>query len=249
VSEAAFKGQQIRAVILDVDGTMYRQAPLRRAMLAKLLLAHLFRPAAACQTFSILHAYRRAQERLRGEWDGDVATAQLNWAAERTGNDLATVARTVERWIENEPLSVLSRCIRPGLVDFLSECRGRGVRLGVLSDYPAGAKLEALGVTQFFETVVSAQEASAFKPDPRGLRVVIDLLGVSAAETLYVGDREDVDAPAAAAAGAACAIVAGKTHSANVTGQVTIAGFSELTDSLFPGVRQASIQVSSEGKQ
>ena len=84
-----------------------------------------------------------------------------------------------------------------------------GIRLGALSDYPADAKLQALGIRDQFEVVLSAQspEVGVFKPHPGGLEAVLDRMRVSVNQALYVGDREEVDAAAAEAAGLACAIL------------------------------------------
>ena len=51
-----------------------------------------------------------------------------------------------------------------------------------------------------------------FKPNPRGLLVAIERLGATAGETLYVGDRLDVDLPTAEAAGVRCAIISPQAH-------------------------------------
>jgi len=40
--------------------------------------------------------------------------------------------------------------------------------------------------------------------------VALEDLGVSPAEAVYVGDRPDVDAPAAAAAGVRCVLISGR---------------------------------------
>ena len=45
----------------------------------------------------------------------------------------------------------MARAIQPGLTEFLRACKVRGLRLGVLSDYPAEAKLRALGVAELFD--------------------------------------------------------------------------------------------------
>ena len=93
-------------------------------------------------------------------------------ACEKAGGDEETTRACVDRWIHREPLPFLLRCRREGLVDFLQACRTRGLRLGVLSDYPAAAKLEVLGISEFFETTLCAQEQEIgkFKPSPEAYR-------------------------------------------------------------------------------
>src|SRR5688500_2693868 len=58
--------RRIRAVLFDLDGTLYRQAPLRALMALELLaLPLIFNPVRAPRHWRALGAYRRAQEHLR----------------------------------------------------------------------------------------------------------------------------------------------------------------------------------------
>jgi putative hydrolase of the HAD superfamily len=79
----------------------------------------------------------------------------------------------------------------------------------VFSDYPAEDKLRALGLGDHFDVVVSAvdPDVGAFKPDARGFLVAAGRWNLQAGEVLYVGDRPDVDARGAAAAGMPCAVL------------------------------------------
>jgi HAD superfamily hydrolase (TIGR01509 family) len=225
---------RLKAVVFDVDGTLYRQAPLRRAMLLRLLRMALGRPLNGWRTFRTLSAYRRAQEALRGGASGDLAAAQIQAACERIKGDPVVVAECVERWMEQEPLAVLPRCAYAGVVEFLHACKARGWQLAALSDYPAAAKLRALGIAELFDVVLCAQEpeVGVFKPHPRGLLVALERLGVSRDECLYVGDRVDVDAPAAEAAGVRCVIITRNT-AASSDGHETVSGYPQLRDLLF----------------
>jgi len=233
-------GRVLKAIVFDIDGTLYRQTPLRRAMLFRLVAAHAANPFEGWRTMSALRAYRNAQEHLRGDASsrGDspdnIATAQLRLASERSGIDCAALSACVERWMEREPLPLLSRCIQPGLREFLAACRERGLRLGALSDYPADAKLKALGVADYFDVSLCAQapEIGVFKPDPKGLRVALERLGTDAADALYVGDRVDVDAAAAKSAGVACAIITRSSTPSPET-HFVVESFAQLRNRIF----------------
>ncbi len=227
------RADQLRALVFDVDGTLYRQSPLRRAMLLRLLRMTAGHPVEGWQTFRTLQAYRRAQEHLRQGCEGDVAAAQVAFASTHANTDAASVVTRVQRWMEQEPLSTLPRCAYEGLPEFLRACRDAGLRLAALSDYPADAKLQALGIAEHFELVLCAQapEVNVFKPNPRGLQVVLEKMGVDRHECLYVGDRADVDAAAAAAAGMACVILTrDKVTSDRYT---TVTSYPQLQDLLF----------------
>ena len=222
--------RHLRAVVFDVDGTLYRQGALRRAMALRLIRAHLHRPLAGLTTMRVLSAYRRGQESLRATAArGDIAQAQLRFASEATGAAPADVQATVTRWMDETPLDLLADLAQPGMQALVRMLRNRGIRLGVLSDYPANAKLAALGVGGLFDSVLCAQapEVGVFKPDPRGLIVSLERLGVAPADALYVGDRAEVDATAARAAGVACAIL-GTARAAEDDGFLMVGSFPEL---------------------
>ncbi len=228
----------VAAVVFDVDGTLDRQSTLLRAMLFRLVRAYLLHPGDAVATFRILWSYRRAHEQLRNEaWPIDsfgthdsneasptdsfgthdpaeqtgvmLGERQLELAARRSGYPVAAVRRTVETWIERSPLDLMLAARRPGVVECLQTLRAAGIRIGALSDYPATAKLTAMGLSAFFDVVVCAQDrgVGSLKPNPAGLRMVLARLDALASQAVYVGDRPDVDARAAAAAGMRCYII------------------------------------------
>jgi beta-phosphoglucomutase-like phosphatase (HAD superfamily) len=224
----------LKAVILDVDGTLYRQGPLRRQMLLRLLKAHAVRPVAGFRTFRALQAYRHAQEHLREALSEDGAARQLQLASERARLPVAVVAQSVERWMEQEPLALLRGCLQPAVEAFLHACRDAGVTLAALSDYPPDAKLEAMGLKSLFSATFCAQtrDIGVFKPHPKGILVALERLGVSPDHAIYVGDRADVDGAAAHAAGIACAILTDQPGSATDR-HVSVASFGELRARLF----------------
>lgn len=220
------------AIVFDVDGTLYLQKPLRRAMALRLARYALRSPARGVRCARVLQSYRQAQEELRLV-AGTAPGAQSAWAAARAGCSAEEVEALVGRWMEREPLELLPRFVRPGLRSFLVRARDAGIRLAVLSDYPVGAKLEALGVADLFELVLCAQDAEigAFKPDPAGLRAAVRRLRTSSAESLYVGDRPEVDAVAAERADMPCALF---TRRAPVGSRWTaVAGVAQLDELVF----------------
>lgn len=231
-------GDQVRAVVLDVDGTLYQQGPVRRAMMARLARAHWRRPMSGLSATRILAAYRRAQESLRASaFEGDVSTAQVEMAAQQSGVDAATVVACVDQWMETVPLDLVAASARDGLADALDAMAAGGLKLAVVSDYPPHRKLEALGIADRFDTVVSAQDerVRAFKPNPRGILVALADLGVGPAEALYVGDREDVDAPAAAAAEVRCALI-GSSRGQASDELLRVSDFRNLVEILRDGM-------------
>jgi HAD superfamily hydrolase (TIGR01509 family) len=221
------------AVVFDVDGTLYEQAPVRAAIMRRLARAYVSTPVDGWRTLRALRAYRKAQEILRRSpetAETDVARAQIDLAARHTRLSRELIAASVTRWMEKEPLDLVARAQHHGMAGVLRALKARGVRLAALSDYPAEAKLEAMGIRPLFDVIVTAQddEIRAFKPNPRGLRVALQRLGVTPSQALYVGDRVDVDARAAAAAGVRCVIISRHSGGTTPDGWITVRAYAEL---------------------
>jgi HAD superfamily hydrolase (TIGR01549 family) len=202
----------IRAVLFDVDGTLYHQAPLRLCMALELAALPLrSSPASARRTWSAIGAFRRVREELRdpGVAEAPLARLQFERAAERAGMEVDEVEAAVSEWIFRRPLRYLWRCRRAGIESLLDSLAAREIPVGVFSDYPAREKLEALRLAEKISLVACATDAeiNAFKPDPRGFAWSCERWGFEPAQVLYVGDRVEVDARGAANAGMPCAIL------------------------------------------
>ncbi|MDR0981495.1 MAG: HAD-IA family hydrolase [Methanocalculaceae archaeon] len=92
----------------------------------------------------------------------------------------------------------------PGIPDLLAELRNTGIRLAVITNSdPAEAhlRLELLGITGFFDHVVTPDTFGIKKPDPAVYQKTLDLLGVTAGEAVMIGDRLDRDVTPAREAG------------------------------------------------
>lgn len=79
-----------------------------------------------------------------------------------------------------------------------------GLRLGIITNgvtHFQQPKLDALGITRFFEHIVTSGDFGVVKPDPRIFLHACSVFGVQPAEAAYVGDRLHTDAIGASRAG------------------------------------------------
>lgn len=79
-----------------------------------------------------------------------------------------------------------------------------GLRLGIVTNgegEPQRAKLAAIGLADRFPVVVCSAEEGIAKPDPAIFARACERLGVEPGAAAFVGDRLDLDAQGAAAAG------------------------------------------------
>lgn len=89
----------------------------------------------------------------------------------------------------------------PETVEVLEELRRRGLRLACVSNWDCSLPqvLAEIGLTSYFDLVVTSASAGAAKPDPAIFEAALDGLGCDAGRALHVGDSaEDVSGARAA---------------------------------------------------
>jgi phosphoglycolate phosphatase len=88
--------------------------------------------------------------------------------------------------------SVLEECVLvyPGIRRILEQLTSEGVRLGICtaSRGESFRPLERAGLLDFFDEIVTARDVVRRKPDPEGILLCMERMGVAAGETLYIGD-------------------------------------------------------------
>jgi HAD superfamily hydrolase (TIGR01509 family) len=228
----------IRAVLFDVDGTLYHQAPLRAVMACELGVAWSRAPLAGGArhaTWRVLRAFRHVREELRqlGRPDAPLDEIQYVRTAARIGADAAVVRAVVDDWIFTRPLRHIPRFQRAGIREVIEGLRASGIDAGVFSDYPTRTKVEACGLSHLISIQVCATdpEVNAFKPHPRGFLRACERWGRAPDEVVYVGDRADVDAAGAFAAGMHSVIV-GRVRATDGAGFLTVRTMRDLPAAL-----------------
>jgi putative hydrolase of the HAD superfamily len=226
-SSPQFDWGAVELVVFDVDGTLYRQAPLRIWMAAKLARAALARRS--LHEATVIRRYRALRERLGSNEVADFEDVLARTVAGDLGCAPAEIREIVTDWIDRRPLPVLERMRYPGVDTVFDALRASGRTIGVLSDYPALDKIQALGLRA--DHVVSAADAGLLKPHPRGLEMLMDRAGADPRGTVLIGDRIDRDGEAARRAGVRFLL----RTSRPVAG---FACFSSYRDPVFAGVSE-----------
>ena len=233
----------IRAVLLDVDGTLYYQERLRLFMALELSCLPFVHMSwrTACDRWRALSIFRHVREELRSLGTADMCLDRWQYvaAAQPVGWEPAVLENLVVEWLYKRPLKYLRLCRRSGLESFLTFLEQHDMRIGVFSDYPVLDKLESLGIAQHISVALCATDPkiNAFKPSPQGFVHACRLWGLRPEEVLYVGDRHEVDAVGASSAGMPCAILS-RRRSRNVHAAVqstcrTFSSFGHLQRALL----------------
>ncbi len=191
---------RVRAVLFDIDDTLVDFGASAAAGLAALLGPEV--RAGLPDTWHALteRHYPRflAGEVTFGDMQLNRLVELLAWAGLPAPDRAGLLALEARRQDEMTRHYRLFDDVRPCL-DALA-----GMRIGVVSNSDGPhqrAKLAAVGLADAFEVVVVSGDVGHAKPDPWIFTEACRRLDLPPAAVVYVGDRLDVDAQAAAAAG------------------------------------------------
>jgi len=203
----------LRAVLFDLDGTLMDHEAARMAGL-QAHLAEWLPGAQAHELVRLDDEWRRLEALHYDEYTAGVCSfaeqrrrrvrgmhEALGWAI---GSDeaadewfMAYLGHYREAWSTFEDA--------PPALAALAAARPE-VELGVVTNgegEPQRAKLAAIGLLEHFPVVIASGELGVAKPQAAIFHVACERLGVEPAQAAHVGDRHDLDALGAAAAGAA----------------------------------------------
>ncbi len=188
----------VRAVVLDLDGTLYDKRRLAARLIASQLL---FVP--------LLAAEQTTRKALKGQCFGSEEAFYTHFFEKMAEKRLFT-ARMARWWYMRCYMPATVRTLRRSyqprkwVLPFIAACRQRSVGVAVYSDYGCVAeKLHALQLApHLFDFVVAAPELGGLKPSAQAAAQVVERLHVAPANCLFVGDRDDTDGASARAIGA-----------------------------------------------
>jgi putative hydrolase of the HAD superfamily len=187
----------IRAVLFDLDGTLYD----RDAAMLELARDQF---AAFTARMPGLDAPRFLQRFLELDDHGDTSRSDLyRRLADELGLD-NTLAVDLERHFWE---AYVRRCeVSSDTWTTLRALRSAGKSLGVITNGQTEwqtRKLNGLGLGDFFDFVMVSEAEGIRKPDPRIFHRGVERCGVTPGEAMFVGDHPDIDVAGAKAAGLA----------------------------------------------
>lgn len=190
-----------RAVLFDMDGTLLHTAPDISAALNRTLVGNGYAVLELAQVAPLIGRGPRVliERALRAHGENDLTRVD------------ALFAEYVSYYAEQ--IGVRSDAFPDALL-CLQQLKARGYRLGVVTNalqHAAEALLERFDLAAELDIVIGGDRVAECKPHPGHVLAACHALGVTARETLFVGDSaNDVQA----ALGAGCAMV-GVPHGYN----------------------------------
>lgn len=185
----------VRAILFDLDGTLFdRDAAVRR-----LVIDQHRRFGAVLSTFTPETYVQRVVE-LDSHGYGDKTAAYRQVVAEFGLPAPLAATLTADFWATYH-----SFCRGfPEVVPVLAELRGRGLKLGVITNGSVQIQepvIQSLGIAGLLHTVLISEREGARKPDREIFHRALRTLGVDPDHAWYVGDHPEVDIAGASAAG------------------------------------------------
>ncbi|HAG68732.1 MAG TPA: hypothetical protein DCL38_02015 [Lachnospiraceae bacterium] len=206
----------LKAVVWDLDGTLYYQRRLRLIMLRELTAFCLRHPLRIREVLAV-----REFRRIRESWDegearalfasdpseqsafdaADLSDRQYKYTARRMKLSEAEVRASVETWIYKKPLEFLRSCRDETAAQLFRQLKAEAIGCYIFSDYPVAEKLKALDMEADGYYSATEERLGVLKPDPKGLILIMEDHKLEPGQLLMIGDRDSRDGEAARRAG------------------------------------------------
>lgn len=195
---------RVVAVLFDLDGTLLdHEGAVRDAL-------QVWLPSLGLSVDEVfLERWFAAEQQQLAEW----RAGRISWAEQRRRRLRGVLPAAALGSTEDELDAVFAGYLQAyerswrafeDAAESLQVLAQQGLRLGMLTNgtlEQQQAKLEAMGLADRFEFVLTAEGLGAAKPDPVVYLAACDRFDLRPAHVLHVGDLPDVDVAAAQAAG------------------------------------------------
>jgi len=229
--------EEITTVVFDLDGTLcYYAVSIEKA------IAESLRRGGCCS--ELVGNCASAAARYKELWHEEALIHDVNWPLrerlwkrllEENGTDDATLARTLAEHYTR--IRVPEICLFSDVYELLVDLN-RCYRLGLLTNGPTSMqwqKIDILGIAPLFDVIVVSGDEGVRKPDRHIFDVLLNRLGTSPQETLYVGDSHAMDIVGAKRA-KMCSVWVNRENKRNIQDiqpDVEIAEITELRELLL----------------
>lgn len=195
--------REYKAVIFDLDGTLYYQKPFRIRM-AAFLLQHLICHPSTWRELLIIRTYRKVREnweqyeKEEQDWQNlNLDMRQYRYVAKQYKVSAQRVQDIVRFYMLEAPLKRLLPYRDNRLADIIRQLKEQGTDIIIYSDYPVKDKLQALHIDADAGFTSADAEIGCMKPDPRGLATIRKVTGYAIQDMIMIGDRYEKDGMAA----------------------------------------------------
>ena len=209
---------RFKAVLFDVDGTLYPQSFFIKTSIQFMLMHPLLSAA--------FRQLRRDVRQIGGVEDLHLAQTSLCAGYLRIPAERAQ--ELLEKHIYGTFMDMLAKAEPyPQAEPLLAALKESGIKMGVITDYTVGKKLSALGFDRYWDVAVSADDMGHLKPEPDAFLKAAEELKIAPEQIIYVGNEYKYDIIGAKKAGMKAAHLASKPVPDSVA-DITFSDFDDL---------------------
>jgi putative hydrolase of the HAD superfamily len=219
-----------KAIILDIDDTLYNYASLNDLAISHVVQLARNQYAMEEEAFISAFSWARNETKKVLKDTGACHNRMLYFqkTLERLGIPPAEYAIELYEGYWGYMLDHMR--LSEGVMEFLDVCKAAELKMGICSDltaYIQHRKLRRLGIAHYMDAIVTSEEAGVEKPDERMFLMILEKLGVSPSEALYIGDSFKKDVCGAEAIGMDALWYHGKEEDSH-----TVRSFYEVLEKL-----------------
>jgi HAD superfamily hydrolase (TIGR01549 family) len=178
-----------KAFIVDVDGTLYNQHKLRRAMFFKMVgyyAIHFWKIKELLGIF-LFRKYRYKYKSASNDGIIDMIADYLHMSQDRLRN-------VRYYWMDIAPLSVMPKYKYDNLLDWLTV---HNAKIYIYSDYEPTKKLNVLQLQYEKAFFPDGKTITSVKPDINVISYIINEISIPKEQILYIGDDDTKDGESA----------------------------------------------------
>ncbi|AHH04896.1 Pyrophosphatase PpaX [Borrelia miyamotoi] len=184
----------IKAVIFDFDGTLYPEIGLNLSMFSDFL-----------RNIKFFLAFKKVRKEIRLLQSGqsvpsnkdELMSMQVEMLANYLGFNPNRCELLLNKIYYGASFGDRFRSLKPysGVHDLIYSLKSRGIKLGVMSDFPIATRVSnLLGIEDsFWDILYSSEDTGYLKPHKIAFLRIVDELGIDNNHILYVGNSYEYD--------------------------------------------------------
>ncbi|QFP41838.1 HAD family hydrolase [Borrelia miyamotoi] len=184
----------IKAVIFDFDGTLYPEIGLNLSMFSDFL-----------KNIKFFLAFKKVRKEIRLLQSGQsvpsnkngLRSMQVEMLANYLGFNPNRCELLLNKIYYGASFGDRFRSLKPysGVHDLIYSLKSRGIKLGVMSDFPIATRVSnLLGIEDsFWDILYSSEDTGYLKPHKMAFLRIVDELGIDNNHILYVGNSYEYD--------------------------------------------------------
>ncbi|AAX17019.1 HAD family hydrolase [Borrelia hermsii] len=184
----------IKAVVFDLDGTLYPEMGINLVMFPEFL-----------KNIKFFLAFKKVRKEIRVLQSGrsvpssrdELISMQVEMLANYLGFNKNRCEFLLNKIYYGESFSNKFRNLKPyfGVRDLIYSLKSKGIKLGVMSDFPIATRVSNLLRIEdsFWDVLYSSEDTGYLKPNKIAFLRIIDELGIDSNHILYVGNSYEYD--------------------------------------------------------